>query len=109
MLGGADFIKTSTGKIGPAATLPMAVVMLEAVRDFAESTGRCVGVKVAGGIRTAKDALRYLVLVHEVAGDEWLDPALFRIGASSLLNDLLMQRQKQRTGAYAGPDYFTLD
>jgi deoxyribose-phosphate aldolase len=109
MLGGADFIKTSTGKVAPAATLPMAVVMLEAVRDFAESTGRCVGVKVAGGIRTAKDALRYLVLAHEVAGDQWLDPALFRIGASSLLNDLLMQRQKQRTGAYAGPDYFTLD
>jgi deoxyribose-phosphate aldolase len=109
MLGGADFIKTSTGKVAPAATLPVAVVMLEAVRDFAESTGRCVGVKVAGGIRTAKDALRYLVAVHEVAGDDWLDPALFRIGASSLLNDLLMQRQKQRTGVYAGPEYFTLD
>ena len=109
MLGGADFIKTSTGKVAPAATLPVAVVMLEAVRDFADSTGRCVGVKVAGGIRTAKDALRYLVLVHEVAGDEWLDPTLFRIGASSLLNDLLMQRQKQRSGVYAGPDYFTLD
>jgi deoxyribose-phosphate aldolase len=109
MLGGADFIKTSTGKVAPAATLPVAVVMLEAVRDFADSTGRCVGVKVAGGVRTAKDALRYLVAVHEVAGDDWLDPTRFRIGASSLLNDLLMQRQKQRTGVYAGPDYFTLD
>jgi deoxyribose-phosphate aldolase len=109
MLGGADFIKSSTGKVAPAATLSMAVVMLEAVRDFAESTGRCVGVKVAGGIRTAKEALGYLVLVHEVAGDEWLDPTLFRIGASSLLNDLLMQRQKLRTGVYAGPEYFTLD
>ena len=109
MLGGADFIKTSTGKVAPAATLPVAVVMLEAVRDFADSTGRPVGVKVAGGVRTAKDALRYLVAVHEVAGDEWLDPTLFRIGASSLLNDLLMQRQKQRTGVYAGPEYFTLD
>ena len=109
MLGGADFIKTSTGKVAPAATLPVAVVMLEAVRDFADSTGRPVGVKVAGGVRTAKDALRYLVAVHEVAGDGWLDPTLFRIGASSLLNDLLMQRQKQRTGVYAGPEYFTLD
>ena len=109
MVGGADFIKTSTGKVAPAATLPVAVVMLEAVRDFADSTGRPVGVKVAGGVRTAKDALRYLVAVHEVAGDEWLDPTLFRIGASSLLNDLLMQRQKQRTGVYAGPEYFTLD
>jgi len=109
MLGGADFIKTSTGKVAPAATLPVAVVMLEAVRDFADSTGRPVGVKVAGGVRTAKDALRYLVAVHEVAGDEWLDPTLFRIGASSLLNNLLMQRQKQRTGVYAGPEYFTLD
>ena len=109
MLGGADFIKTSTGKVAPAATLPVAVVMLEAVRDFADSTGRPVGVKVAGGVRTAKDALRYLVAVHEVAGDEWLDPTVFRIGASSLLNDLLMQRQKQRTGVYAGPEYFTLD
>jgi deoxyribose-phosphate aldolase len=109
MLGGADFIKTSTGKVNPAATLPVALVMLEAVRDFALADGRQVGVKVAGGIRTAKDAIRYLVVVHETAGDDWLDPAHFRIGASSLLNDLLMQRTKQRTGAYAGPDYFTLD
>jgi deoxyribose-phosphate aldolase len=83
--------------------------MLNAVRDFAEATGRRVGVKVAGGIRTAKDAIKYLVLVHETAGDEWLKPALFRIGASSLLNDLLMQRNKQLTGVYAGPDYFTVD
>ena len=109
MLAGADFIKTSTGKITPAATPPVALVMLSAVRDFAEATGRRVGVKVAGGIRTAKDAIRYLVLVREIAGPEWLTPDLFRIGASSLLNDLLMQRSKQLTGAYAGPDYFTLD
>jgi deoxyribose-phosphate aldolase len=109
MLSGADFIKTSTGKVSPAATAPVALVMLAAVRDFAEATGRRVGVKVAGGVRTAKDAIRYLVLVRETAGDEWLTPALFRIGASSLLNDLLMQRSKQLTGAYAGPDYFTLD
>jgi deoxyribose-phosphate aldolase len=111
MLAGADFIKTSTGKVAPAATLPVALVMLEAVRDFEEATRgqRLVGVKVAGGIRTAKDAIRYLVVVHETAGDAWLTPDRFRIGASSLLNDLLMQRTKQRTGAYAGPDYFTLD
>lgn len=106
---GADFIKTSTGKVSPAATLPVVLVMLQAVRDAADATGRRVGVKAAGGIRTAKDAIRQLVLVHEVAGPEWLTPDLFRIGASSLLNDLLMQRRKQLTGAYAGPDYFTLD
>jgi deoxyribose-phosphate aldolase len=87
----------------------VALVMLSAVRDFAAATGRRAGVKVAGGIRTAKDAIRYLVLVAETAGPEWLSPDLFRIGASSLLNDLLMQRRKQLTGAYAGPDYFTLD
>ncbi|MGH9091599.1 MAG: deoxyribose-phosphate aldolase, partial [Acidimicrobiales bacterium] len=109
MLGGADFVKTSTGKVAPAATLPVAVVMLAAVRDFAAACGRKVGVKVAGGIRTAKDAIRYLVAVNETAGVEWLSPALFRIGASSLLNDLLMQRQKQLTGAYAGSHYFTVD
>jgi deoxyribose-phosphate aldolase len=109
MLAGADFIKTSTGKVTPAATPPVALVMLSAVRDFADATGRRVGVKVAGGIRTAKDAIRYLVLVREIAGPQWLTPGLFRIGASSLLNDLLMQRSKQLTGAYAGPDYFTLD
>jgi len=109
MLAGADFIKTSTGKVTPAATPPVTLVMLAAVRDYARVTGRRVGVKVAGGIRTAKDAIRYLVLVRETAGPAWLTPALFRIGASSLLNDLLMQRSKQLTGAYAGPDYFTLD
>jgi deoxyribose-phosphate aldolase len=109
MLAGADFIKTSTGKVSPAATLPVALVMLSAVRDFAEATGRRVGVKVAGGIRTAKDATRNLVVVNETAGEAWLTPALFRIGASSLVNDLLMQREKQRTGNYSGPDYFTVD
>jgi deoxyribose-phosphate aldolase len=109
MLAGADFVKTSTGKVTPAATPPVALVMLAAVRDYQLATGRRVGVKVAGGVRTAKDAIRYLVLVHETAGPAWLTPALFRIGASSLLNDLLMQRNKQRTGHYAGPDYFTLD
>jgi len=108
MLAGADFVKTSTGKVSPAATPVVAHVMLAAVRDFAEATGRRVGVKVAGGVRTAKDAIRYLVLVKETAGEEWLTPALFRIGASSLLNDLLMQRSKQLTGVYAGADYFTL-
>ncbi|HEU4492300.1 MAG TPA: deoxyribose-phosphate aldolase [Jiangellales bacterium] len=109
MLAGADFIKTSTGKIAPAATLPVTLVMLEAVRDFREVTGRQVGVKPAGGIRTTKDAIRYLVLVNETVGEDWLDPDWFRLGASSLLNDLLMQRQKAMTGRYAGPDYFTLD
>jgi deoxyribose-phosphate aldolase len=109
MLAGADFIKTSTGKVAPAATLPVTLVMLEAVRDFRDQTGHQVGVKPAGGIRTAKDAIRYLVLVNETVGDDWLDPDWFRLGASSLLNDLLMQRAKQATGRYAGPDYFTLD
>jgi deoxyribose-phosphate aldolase len=109
MTAGADFIKTSTGKVSPAATPPVVLVMLEAVRDFADATGARIGVKAAGGIRTAKEAVRYLVLVHETAGPDWLDPDLFRFGASSLLNDVLMQRSKQRTGAYAGPDYFTKD
>jgi deoxyribose-phosphate aldolase len=109
MLSGADFIKTSTGKVSPAATPPVTLVMLGAVADFAAATGRRVGVKVAGGVRTAKDAVRYLVLVKETAGPEWLTPALFRIGASSLLNDLLMQRRKQLTGVYPSPDYFSLD
>jgi deoxyribose-phosphate aldolase len=109
MMGGADFIKTSTGKVAPAATLPVALVMLEAVRDYGAATGHAIGVKVAGGIRTTKDALRYLVVVHETVGDGWLTPDRFRFGASSLLNDLLMQRCKQRTGAYAGSDYFTID
>jgi deoxyribose-phosphate aldolase len=109
MLAGADFIKTSTGKVAPAATPPVTLVMLEAVRDFRDQTGRMVGVKPAGGIRTTKDAIRYLVLVNETAGADWLSPEWFRLGASSLLNDLLMQRQKLTTGRYAGPDYFTLD
>mgnify|MGYP006201925159 CR=1 FL=1 len=109
MLAGGDFIKTSTGKIAPAATLPVTLVMLEAVRDFRAATGRQVGVKPAGGIRTTKDAIKYLVLVNETAGDDWLDPDWFRLGASSLLNDLLMQRSKMATGRYSGPDYFTLD
>jgi deoxyribose-phosphate aldolase len=109
MLAGADFIKTSTGKVQPAATMPVTLVMLEAVRDFRVATGRMVGVKPAGGIRTAKDAIRYLVMVNEVAGPDWLDPDWFRFGASSLLNDLLSQRTKMKTGRYSGPDYFTLD
>jgi deoxyribose-phosphate aldolase len=109
MLAGADVIKTSTGKVSPAATLPVTLVMLEAVRDFRSQTGRLVGVKAAGGIRNAKDAVRYLVVVNETCGDDWLTPDAFRFGASSLLNDLLMQRQKLATGRYAGPDYVTLD
>jgi deoxyribose-phosphate aldolase len=109
MLAGADFIKTSTGKISPAATLPVTMIMLEAVRDFRDEHGRQVGVKAAGGIRAAKDAIRYLVLVNETAGEDWLDPDWFRLGASSLLNDLLMQRTKMRTGHYSGADYFTQD
>jgi deoxyribose-phosphate aldolase len=109
MMAGAHFIKTSTGKIQPAATLPVTMVMLEAVRDYREATGRMVGVKPAGGIRTAKDAIKYLVLVNEVAGPDWLDPDWFRFGASTLLNDLLMQRTRMTTGRYSGPDYFTLD
>jgi deoxyribose-phosphate aldolase len=109
MLAGADFIKTSTGKVSPAATLPVTLVMLEAVRDFRATSGRQVGVKPAGGIRTTKDAIKYLVLVNETVGDDWLDPDWFRLGASSLLNDLLMQRAKSTTGRYSGADYFTLD
>jgi deoxyribose-phosphate aldolase len=109
MLAGADFIKTSTGKLTVSSTLPNALVMLEAVRDFAESTGRLVGVKVAGGIRTSKDALRYLVVVNETVGSAWLTSDLFRFGASSLLNDLLMQRLKQRSGLYVRPDEFSVD
>jgi deoxyribose-phosphate aldolase len=107
--GGADFIKTSTGKISPAATLPVTLVMLEAVRDVYEETGRKVGVKAAGGIREAKDAVRHLVLVNETLGPEWLTPDLFRFGASTLLNDLLLQIRKQKTGVYQSPDYFTVD
>jgi deoxyribose-phosphate aldolase len=109
MTAGAHFIKTSTGKVQPAATVPVTLVMLEAVRDFREATGQMVGVKPAGGIRTAKDAIKYLVMVNEVAGPDWLDPDWFRFGASTLLNDLLMQRTRMQTGRYSGPDYFTLD
>jgi deoxyribose-phosphate aldolase len=109
LVAGADFIKTSTGKISPAATPAVAVTMLSAVRDFAVATGQKRGVKLAGGIRSSKDALRYLVAVKEIAGDAWLTPQLFRFGASSLLNDLLMQRMKLRTGAYSGPHYVTVD
>ena len=109
MAAGADFIKTSTGKIGVGATLPNALCMMEAARDFHRETGRRVGVKVAGGVRTSKLAIAYLVLVKETLGDGWLTPAMFRIGASTLLNDLLMQRAKERDGNYQGPDYFTID
>jgi deoxyribose-phosphate aldolase len=109
MLAGADFIKTSTGKIQPAATLPVCLVMLEAVRDFRAATGRQIGVKPAGGIKTTKDAMKHLVLVNETAGPDWLTPDWFRLGASSLLNDLLLQRQKLRTGHYSGPDYVSVD
>ena len=109
MLAGADFIKTSTGKIAPAATPPVVLVMLEAVRDFYSLTGTRIGVKPAGGIRTTKDAIKQLVLVNEIAGEEWLTPELFRIGASALLNDLLLQRMKMRDGHYAGSSYVTLD
>jgi deoxyribose-phosphate aldolase len=109
MLAGADFIKTSTGKVQPAATMPVTLVMLEAVRDFFAMSGRRVGVKAAGGISASKDAIRYLVMVNETVGDDWLHPELFRFGASRLLNDLLMQRSKLATGRYSGPDYVTLD
>jgi deoxyribose-phosphate aldolase len=109
MLAGADFIKTSTGKVSPAATLPVTLIMLEAVRDYRARTGRQVGVKPAGGIRSSKDAIRYLVMVNEVAGPDWLSAEWFRFGASSLLNDLLMQRRKLKTGVYSGPDYVTVD
>lgn len=109
MLAGGDFIKTSTGKVSPAATLPGTMLMLEAVRDYQLASGRQVGVKPAGGIRTSKDALKFLVVVSEVVGDAWLDPDWFRFGASTLLNDLLLQRQKLTTGRYSGPDYVTLD
>jgi deoxyribose-phosphate aldolase len=109
MLAGADFIKTSTGKVAPAATAPVVLVMLEAVRDYFALTGNKIGVKPAGGIRTTKDAIKQLVLVKETAGDQWLTPDLFRIGASALLNDLLMQRMKLRSGHYASANYVTVD
>jgi len=109
LLAGADFIKSSTGKISPAATLPVVHVMLQAVKDWKAQTGQQRSVKPAGGIRTAKDAIRYLVAVNEVAGPEWLDPYYFRFGASSVLNDLIMQRRAQLDGHYSGADYVTVD
>jgi deoxyribose-phosphate aldolase len=109
MLAGADFIKTSTGKVAVNATLPITLLMLEAVRDWDEEHGVQIGVKPAGGIRTAKDAIKYLVVVKEVAGEKWLSPQYFRFGASSLLNDVLMQRKKLTTKAYLGPDYVSVD
>jgi deoxyribose-phosphate aldolase len=109
MAAGADFIKTSTGKVSPAATLPVTLVMLEAIRDFERQTGRAVGMKPAGGIRTAKEAVQYLVVLYETLGPRWMSPDWFRFGASSLLNDVLMQIEFQRTGRYQDPDDFTLD
>jgi deoxyribose-phosphate aldolase len=109
ILAGGDFIKTSTGKMQPAATLPVTLSMIEVVRDWYRLTGARVGVKPAGGIRTSKDAIKYLVAVAETVGEDWLTPSLFRFGASSLLNDVLMQRQKMRGGHYSGPDYVTID
>jgi deoxyribose-phosphate aldolase len=106
---GADFIKTSTGKLPSSATLPVALVMLEAIRDVHEETGKRVGFKPAGGIRNAKQAVQHLVLVHETLGVDWLTPDLYRFGASSLLNDILMQLRKEKTGRYQSPDYFTID
>jgi deoxyribose-phosphate aldolase len=109
MHAGADFIKTSTGKVKPAATQPVTLVMLEAIRDYFYDTGRMVGMKPAGGIRKAKQAIQYLVLVKETLGTDWLTPDYFRFGASSLANDLLMQIVKQKTGVYQSPDYFSND
>ena len=109
ILAGGDFIKTSTGKVAPAATLPVTLLMLQVVGDWHRLTGERIGVKPAGGIRTSKDAIKYLVTVAETVGQEWLDPHLFRFGASSLLNDVLLQRQKLTTGHYSGPDYVTID
>ncbi|HET7030276.1 MAG TPA: deoxyribose-phosphate aldolase [Candidatus Limnocylindrales bacterium] len=109
MAAGADFIKTSTGKVTPAATLPVTLVMLEAIRDFERQTGRQVGMKPAGGIRVAKEAIQYLVVLYETLGPRWMTPDWFRFGASSLLNDVLMQIEKERTGRYQGPDHFTID
>ncbi|WP_394551517.1 deoxyribose-phosphate aldolase [Agromyces sp. MMS24-JH15] len=109
ILAGGDFIKTSTGKVQPAATLPVTLLMLQVVRDWQSLTGQRIGVKPAGGIRTSKDAIKYLVTVAETVGEDWLQPHLFRFGASSLLNDVLLQRRRLRTGAYSGPDYVTID
>jgi deoxyribose-phosphate aldolase len=109
MAAGADFIKTSTGKVSPAATLPVSLVMLEAIRDVHDETGRMVGFKPAGGIRAAKQAVQHLVLLHETLGPDWMTPDLHRFGASTLLNDVLMQIRKEKTGRYQSPDYFTVD
>lgn len=109
ILAGGDFIKTSTGKVQPAAALPVTLLMLEVVRDWYRLTGQRIGVKPAGGIRSSKDAITYLVTVAETVGEQWLQPHLFRFGASSLLNDVLLQRQKLSTGHYSGPDYVTID
>lgn len=109
MQAGADFIKTSTGKVSVNSTLPITLVMLEAIRDFYYHTGKQVGMKSAGGIRKAKEALHYLALIKETLGDDWLNPDMFRFGASSLTNDLLMQIQKLKTGRYQSADYFTND
>ena len=109
MAGGADFVKSSTGKLSSAATLPVTLCMLEAIRDVYEETGRRVGMKAAGGIRQSKNAIQYLVQVYETLGPEWLTPDLYRIGASSLVNDILMQLRKEKTGAYQSKDYFTND
>jgi deoxyribose-phosphate aldolase len=109
MAAGADFIKTSTGKISGAATLPVTLVMLEAIRDVYDETGRRVGMKPAGGIRTSKQAVQYLVQLYETLGPDWMTPDLYRLGASSLLNDVLMQLRKEKTGRYQSPDYFTVD
>ena len=109
MAAGADFIKTSTGKVQPAATLPASLVMMEAIRDFQRETGQAVGFKPAGGIRTSRQAVQYLVLLYETLGPDWMTPDRFRLGASTLLNDVLMQIEKERTGAYQSGDYFTVD
>jgi deoxyribose-phosphate aldolase len=109
MHAGADFIKTSTGKIQPAATLPVTLVMLQAIRDYYRQSGRRVGMKPAGGISSAKLAIHYLVMLRETLGNDWMTPTWFRFGASSLANDVLMQLQKQATGVYQSPDYFSRD
>jgi deoxyribose-phosphate aldolase len=109
MESGADFIKTSTGKISPAATPPVVLTMLEAIRDFQTKTGKKIGMKPAGGIGQAKQAIQYLVMIKETLGHDWLSPDLFRFGASSLANDLLMQIVKQTTGQYQSKDYFSID
>jgi len=109
MHAGADFIKTSTGKVVPAATLPVTLVMLEAIRDFYYATGRKIGMKPAGGIATAKLAIQYLIVLRETLGQDWMNPDMFRFGASKLANDILMQLVKEKTGQYQSLDYFSKD